>query len=409
MTALSRALARLGLAIALAVAMAGCTFEELFETEPTPAPTPAAPIGANATPRPDPAQDQIVAEAPDPNTAQPPLTENTAALAVDLPTGQVLADVFNRVAPSVVRIQLQQGLGSGFLIDNQGHIVTNNHVVEGQRQVRVLFSGLFETLGEVIGTDPDSDLAVIRVQEFPTDIQPVPLGDSNALQVGQLAIAIGNPLGQDRTLTTGIISALGRTLAEGQGGYAIGGIIQTDAAINPGNSGGPLLNAQGEVIGVNTAIAAIPGPMGRQASQGIGFAVPVNLVRKVVPALIERGSYDHPYLGIQIGQPITTLIADREGLPAPGLLIAPSQNDPQSPVAQAGLDGEAILTAIDGVIMTSGDDLISYLELETLPGDVVTLSLVAFDGTAFDLAVELGARPTVEQVQEQPRFPFPFP
>lgn len=311
---------------------------------------------------------------------------------------QVVAEVFNRVAPAVVRIQLQDGLGSGFLIDDQGYIITNNHVVEGRARVQVFFTGLFETIGDVVGTDPDSDLAVIKVDEFPEGVQPVPLGDSSALQVGQLTIAIGNPLGQDRTVTTGIVSALGRTLAETPGGFSIGGIIQTDAAINPGNSGGPLLNARGEVIGVNTAIAAVPNQFGgSQASQGIGFAVPVNLVKKVVPALIEQGRYDHPYLGVGIGLPITTLVAQRQGFPAPGLPISPT--DPNGPVAQTGLNDEVILVAIDGQEVTSGDDLISYLELQTSPGDTVTLTIVNARGERSEVQVELGARPSVEDQQ----------
>ncbi len=311
---------------------------------------------------------------------------------VILATSEVVARVFHDVAPAVVRIELQNSLGSGFLLDQEGHIVTNNHVVQGASQVRVLFTGLFETRGEVIGTDPDSDLAVIRVEEIPEGVQPVSLGDSDELNVGQLAIAIGNPLGQDRTVTTGIISALGRTLAETPQGFSIGGIVQTDAAINPGNSGGPLLNARGEVVGVNTAIAAIPNRVGgSQASQGIGFAVPINLVKKVVPALIESGEYSHPYLGIGIGMPITTFVAEQEGLPAAGLPIA--VNDPDGPTARAGLQDRVILVAIDGQEVTSGDDLISYLELQTSPGDTVTLTIVNEQGEKVDVEVELGSRP----------------
>jgi 2-alkenal reductase len=316
-----------------------------------------------------------------------------------------VAEVFTQVAPAVVRIQLRNGLGSGFLIDDQGHIVTNNHVIENESRVRVLFTGLFETQGRVVGTDPDSDLAVIQVDAIPDGVEPVPLGDSDTLQVGQLTIAIGNPLGQDRTVTTGIISALGRTLAETPAGFSIGGIVQTDAAINPGNSGGPLLNAQGEVIGVNTAIATIPNQFGgSQASQGIGFAVPINLVKRVVPALIEQGRYEHPYLGIGIGEPITTLIAEQEGLPAPGIPISP--NDPDGPTAQAGLQEQVILVAVDGQEVASGDDLISYLELQKQPGDRVTLTVINAGGEAIDLEVELGARPGSTAGPDS-RSPFP--
>ncbi len=308
---------------------------------------------------------------------------------------QIIATIYTNAAPAVVRIEPRGGLGSGFLIDNQGHIVTNNHVVARQNRVRVLFSGLFETPGEVIGTDPDSDLAVVRVTDIPPGVQPLRLGDSDQLQVGQITIAIGNPLGQDRTVTSGIVSALGRTLAETPGGFSIGGIVQTDAAINPGNSGGPLLNAQGEVIGVNTAIATIPDRFGgQQASQGIGFAVPVNLVKKVVPALIEQGRYEHPYLGIAIGEPITTFVAQQQGLPSPGLPISP--NDRNGPAFQAGLRNTVILVAIDGQPVASSDDIISYLELRTQPGDTVVLTIVDTDGERSELSVKVGARPRIQ-------------
>jgi 2-alkenal reductase len=315
----------------------------------------------------------------------------------------LIYDVAQQASPAVVKIQTAQGLGSGFLIDSDGHIVTNNHVIAEQEPIRVLFSGLFETTVEIVGTDPDSDIAVLRAADLPSDVTPLNLGDSAGLRVGDLTIAIGNPLGQDRTVTTGIVSALGRTLAETR--YSIGGVIQTDAAINPGNSGGPLLDANGDVIGMNTAIAAIPTRTGSQASQGIGFAVPANLIKKVVPDLIDDGEYLHPFLGVSIAsQPVTTLVAEREDLPATGLLIQAGNGE--SPAREAGLEGEAILTAIDGRRMTSGDELISYLELFTRPGDTVTLSIVTMDGESRDLQVELGARPSVSE-RPAPNNPFP--
>jgi S1-C subfamily serine protease len=307
----------------------------------------------------------------------------------------IVANVFERVGPSVVRIQ-SQGLGSGWLFDREGrYIITNNHVIEGSREVAVFFTGLFSTRGVVVGTDPDSDIAVIQVDAIPDDVQAVELGDSSELRVGQRTIAIGNPLGQDRTVTTGIVSALGRTIQEGAR-FAIGGAIQTDAAINPGNSGGPLLDSQGRVIGMNTAIlspAANP-QTGAGQSSGVGFAVPVDLVKKVAPELIANGSYDHPYLGVQMGAPITTLQAEQQQLPAAGVPIEPA---PDGPLAQAGLREQAILIAVDGQEMTSSADVISYLELETSPGDTVTLSIVTLDGQRSELQVQLGARPRSEQ------------
>lgn len=311
------------------------------------------------------------------------------------PDPQTIAHVFERVAPAVVRVVPGRGIGSGFLIDRAGHIVTNYHVVAESPtgEVRVAFTGLFETIGRVIGTDPDSDIAVIKADELPTDIQPIAFGNSSQLQIGQPVIAIGNPLGQDRTVTTGIVSAIGRTISEPTNQYSIGGAIQTDAAINPGNSGGPLLNLRGEVIGMNTAILSESG-----TNSGIGFAVPVDLIQKVVSALIERGEYSHPWLGIQIIGEITTLVATRQNLPSAGLLVRPNtglQGD--SPVRSAGLTSEAILTAVNGVPVTSADQLISFLELNTTPGGEVTLTVVdPQSGQQRDLQVELGARPSVE-------------
>ena len=303
---------------------------------------------------------------------------------------QVIEAVSDRVGPAVVTITPGGGLGSGFLIDLEGHIVTNNHVIEGAQdnQVLVSFSGLFDTLGRVVGTDPDSDIAVVDVDELPEGVQPVELGDSGQLRVGQTTIAIGNPLGQERTVTTGIVSALGRTISEEQNTYAIGGAIQTDAAINPGNSGGPLLDAAGRVIGMNTAILSQSG-----TSSGVGFAVPVNLIKKVVPALIDQGSYSHPWLGVQMLGEVSRVVAEQQNLPSPGILMRPGGVD--TPAAQAGMTDETIVTAINGETLTSTEDVISYLELNTQPGDTVTLSIVEQDGAQRDLQVTLGARPEV--------------
>lgn len=301
---------------------------------------------------------------------------------------QLVADIYDRVAPAVVRISTDQGLGSGFLVDTKGYIITNHHVVaSGRGSLRVSFSSLFETIGQIVGTDPDSDIAVIKVDEWPNNVVPVELGDSSHIRVGQRTIAIGNPLGQDRTVTTGIISALGRTISETQNGYSIGGAIQTDAAINPGNSGGPLLDSHGRVLGMNTAILSQSG-----TSSGIGFAVPVNLIKKVSQALIDQGRYEHPWLGVQLGD-ITNLDAREQSFPSAGVLIQPSNQN--SPVAKAGLRSQAILTAINGRQVTSRDDLISYLELNTAPGDTVTLTITSAQGQQQNLDIVLGARPSI--------------
>ena len=339
-----------------------------------------------------------------PTTAPAPL-QATAAQGAPLAIEQVIGAVNVRAGPAVVTIRQGGGLGSGFLIDTEGHIVTNNHVVEGAQngQVLVSFSGLFDTTGRVVGADPDSDIAVVDVDELPQGVQPVALGDSAQMRVGQMTIAIGNPLGQERTVTNGIVSALGRTIQETPRSYAIGGAVQTDAAINPGNSGGPLLDADARVIGMNTAILSQSG-----TSSGIGFAVPVNLIKKVAPSLIAKGTYDHPWLGVQMRE-ITTFIARRENLPSPGIQIVPSGAD--SPAARAGVPAGAILTAINGQEVTSTEAVIAYLELNTKPGDTVRLSIVAPNGQRRDVQVTLGSRPRVEDrsleatAQPRPRLP----
>lgn len=324
---------------------------------------------------------------------------STAAQGDALALEQVIGDVNERVGPAVVTISTGSGLGSGFLIDTEGHIVTNNHVIANapNNQVLVSFTGLFDTQGQVVGTDPDSDIAVVDVEELPEGVQPVELGDSGQLRIGQTTIAIGNPLGQERTVTNGIVSAVNRTIEEEAGGYAIGGAIQTDAAINPGNSGGPLLDAAGRVIGMNTAILSQSG-----TSSGIGFAVPVNLIKKIVPVLIAEGEYQHPFLGVQMAE-VSTFAAQQQNLPSAGILMRPGGAD--SPAAQGGLTDAAIVTAINGEELTSTEDVIAYLELNTSPGDTVTLNVVDQDGTRRDVQVTLGARPSVADRETAPATP----
>jgi S1-C subfamily serine protease len=334
--------------------------------------------GSNAT--------QTTGTAADAAVPTPGPTAPAEAQAVTVALEQIIADVNARAGDAVVTIRTANGQGSGFLIDGEGHIVTNNHVVADAQG------------GQVIGTDPDSDIAVVDVEQIPDGVQPVELGDSSQLRVGQTTIAIGNPLGQERTVTNGIVSATNRTISEQTGGYAIGGAIQTDAAINPGNSGGPLLDANARVIGMNTAILSQSG-----TSSGIGFAVPVNLIKRVVPSLIAQGRYDHPYLGVQMGE-VTTLIAEEQNLPSAGIIMQATGAD--SPAAQAGLPDEAIVTAINGEPLTSTEDVIAYLELNTAPGDTVTLNVVQQDGTQRDVEVTLGARPSVtDQGTDQPSLP----
>jgi S1-C subfamily serine protease len=338
---------------------------------------------------------------------------------------QLIINLYARVSPSVVNINVigaieefsnpeapgfpespfpeeffQQGLGSGFVIDTEGHIVTNNHVVEGARRIQVHFSDDTEAEAEVVGSDPHTDLAVIKVNVPAALLHPVELGESDTLRVGQRAIAIGNPFGFERTVTTGIISAVGRVLLQSSG-FSLSNLIQTDAAINPGNSGGPLLDSRGRVIGVNTIIFTDTG-----ISSGVGLAVPVNTVKRVVPELIESGHFAHPWLGIR-GYSISAGLAEALDLPMDrGVLIAEVIGN--GPSAQAGLRGGQrevpvegfiepivaggdIIVAINDTEIRSMDDLITYLE-SAVVGQEVELTIIR-DGDERHLTVKLDERP----------------
>jgi S1-C subfamily serine protease len=315
---------------------------------------------------------------------------------------QLLIDLYERISPSVVHIavttRLGGGTGTGFVLDQDGHIVTNNHVVEGAEQIMVRAADGTTSEAELVGADADSDLAVIQV-DLPADqLRPVELGDSRALRVGQRAIAIGNPFGFEQTMTTGIVSALGRVLRQ-DSGFSLPQLIQTDAAINPGNSGGPLLDSDGRVIGVTTLIYSESG-----TSSGVGFAVPVETVKRVVPALIETGAYADPWLGIE-GTSLSPILADELGLPvAEGVLVQTVIEG--GPAATGGLRGSSqfatldgarigrdgdIITAIDGVSIGDMDDLIVYLS-DRQVGQAVVLTVLR-DGVERTVEVTLAERP----------------
>jgi len=326
----------------------------------------------------------------------------------------VLTSLYERVSPGVVSLLVENGqggsTGSGFVIDRQGHIVTNYHVVEGATEVEVDFLFGLKVRGKVIGTDLDSDLAVVKV-DVPEDVLvPLPLGDSDQLKVGQTVVAIGNPFQLSGTMTLGIISAKGRTLeslrqAESGSFFSAGDIIQTDAAINPGNSGGPLLNLNGEVIGVNRAIRTTGTTItGDPVNSGIGFSISSNIVRRVVPELIASGKYDYPYLGISSRSNLTLRMIEELGLPRQtGAYI--TAVTPGSPADRAGLRGGSrptsftglpaggdLIVAIDGQPVMTFDDLLSYLIKNKQPGDKVTLTIVR-DGQEKEVDLTLGKRP----------------
>lgn len=301
-----------------------------------------------------------------------------------------------------------QAEGSGIIYDNNGYIITNNHVVAGAQRIIVTFAGLQEADAKLVGADPYTDLAVIKVDSLPSDVTPAILGDSDTLLVGQQVAAIGNPFGQPGSLSTGIISGLGRLLdvdaaSQSGGNYSVPDVIQTDAAINPGNSGGPLFNLAGEVIGVNTAIDS---PV--RASAGVGYAVPVNIVKIVVPQLIKNGKVEHAFLGLS-GTSLTGDLAKAMGLDpnTRGVLVASVVDN--GPAAKAGLQvnnkkvtidgveyeiGGDVITAIDGRTVRVFDDLLGYLLAHKKAGDVVTLTLLR-NGKSMDVQVTLGARPTL--------------
>ncbi len=320
---------------------------------------------------------------------------------------QLITNLYERVGPSVVHVASEivtvdfffgpmasEGTGSGFVWDDAGHIVTNYHVIEDASRIEVIFSDESQVEAEVVGVDPRNDLAVLRVDPAATALQPLALGAAETIRVGQRAIAIGNPFGLDRTLTTGVVSALGRPLETETGDY-IFNVIQTDAAINPGNSGGPLLNSRGEVIGINTAI--------QEGAEGIGFAVPVETLRRVVPVLVAEGQYRHPTLGL-LGYSITAPLAEALELPVDnGVLVAQlARGGPADAAGVRGAQREAIvgnrrvlaggdiLTHLDGRAIADWNALLEYLELNKRVGDSVTLSLLR-DGQPLTLEVTLAA------------------
>ncbi len=373
-------------------------------------------------------------------TTTPVVVQSPASVGAIAALEGTLEQIYTQVNPSVVNIQVvqttlasastfpqfpgfpnipsqpqvQHVLGSGFVWDTQGHIVTNNHVVEGADKITVTFYDGSAVPAEVTGTDPDSDLAVIKVDVPADQLQPVQVADSTQVKVGELAVAIGNPFGLQGTMTMGIVSALGRTLptesgtAQGQY-YSIPDIIQTDAPINPGNSGGVLVDDSGRVIGVTAAIESAV-----QSSAGIGFVIPSQIVRKVVPALIETGHYDQPWIGIS-GTSLIPDLATAMGLAADqrGTLVVDVV--PGSPAAKAGLQGSDRQIQIDGQTARVGgdvivavdeqpvqdfEDLIAYLANSTEVGQMITLSVLR-DAKQETIDLTLATRPSSEASTSQ--------
>ena len=320
-----------------------------------------------------------------------------------------LSSLYELVLPGVVSVGTDIGQGSGFVFDNEGHVVTNQHVVEGASTVEVAFSSGFKAHGTVIGSDADADIAVIQVDAPAEQIHPLAIGDSNSLHVGQSVVAIGNPFGLNGTMTLGIISGLGRTQpaheSPGGGFFSTADVIQTDAAINPGNSGGPLFNLNGEVVGVNQSIRTtnVDATTGNAVNSGVGFSISINLVKRVVPGLIRDGKYEYPYLGLSSGE---LDLADIEALGLntyTGAYV--TSVVPDGPADQAGIRagdtptsitglnaGGDLITAMDGQPIASFDELLSFLVTNKSPGDTVVLTVLR-DGQPVDITVTLGTRP----------------
>ena len=315
----------------------------------------------------------------------------------------IFANVYARVAPSVVSItvlgevseDLDQSFaagGTGFVYDQQGRILTNAHVVADATEIGVYFFDGTVARAEVIGRDLDSDIAVIQVNDVPSErLFPVVLGNSDSLVVGQAVLAIGSPFGEDWTLTSGIISAVNRSI-RGLSTFSTGAVIQTDAAINPGNSGGPLLNLYGEVIGVNSQIVSAS-----RSSSGIGFAVPANLVKRVVTELIEKGKVDYSYLGIS-GADISLALVEEYDLPnnLQGAVVL--EVVPGAPSAQGGLrnpnqNSVDIITAINNAPIEDMDNLLAYLANNTRPSDTIIASVYR-NGETINLNITVGSRPS---------------
>ncbi len=324
-----------------------------------------------------------------------------------------LPDLFTRVEKSVVQItdsdetdQFDSRLGSGFVYDNNGHIITNDHVVSGGGRVDVTFLDGTVYRASLIGSDPFTDLAVLYVEEVPPEkLVPLPLADSSAIRVGEQVAAIGNPFGLSGSMSAGIISGLGRLIpAQEAGDFSIPDVIQTDAPINPGNSGGPLLNMRGEVIGINSAIYSTTGQFA-----GVGFAIPSNTIDKVVPSLITAGSFQHPWLGVA-GRDMTPGIAERLGLEEPrGFLVM--EVVAGSPAEAAGIRGGDEDATIEGVPVKLGgdvivsidnqtvrkiDDILVYLQREKSVGDELQLTILR-DGQELNVTAVLGARPSQQE------------
>lgn len=347
----------------------------------------------------------------DPNSEAGPYEGPQEARTAELTAAKIVAaqqdhlvNLYEKTVESVVFIYSRttrgEGSGSGFVWDEDGHVVTNYHVIQNAGTITVRFFNGREYRADIVAQDPAADLAVIKLIGLDHELTPISIGTSSELRPGDTAIALGNPFGQDFTMTTGIVSAIARTISSGFSSYSIPSVIQTDAAINPGNSGGPLLDLNGAVIGVNTQIVSETAQ-----SSGVGFAVPVDLVKRVVPSLIEIGEYVYPLMGIS-GNEVELTLRENVGLPANLVGAYVTSVSPNGPADLAGIRGDSgtqfsglnfdgdVIVSINSVRMESMDDLIGYLALNTSPGEEIIVGVFR-DGVEIALPMTLGSRPTI--------------
>ncbi len=346
-----------------------------------------------------------------PTTSAPLPTAQT----VDLTNQQdKLAAVYQAVSPGVVTVQVSNGLGSGWVYSTDGYIVTNAHVVGTEKKVEVDFPNGNKVYGNVVGVDQNSDLAVIKVSVSADQLHPLSLGDSDSLKVGQIVAAIGDPLALDgTTMTSGIIAGLGRsgdsnTQVSGGGTYVAGDFIETDAALNPGNSGGPLLDLNGQVIGVNRSIQVDPNS---GATSGLGYAISINVVKRVIPELIKTGKFDYPYMGLSF---LPSTVTPNGGLTLELVNVLGLKSTygayvvgvtPGSPADKAGLragttptsiqgldSGGDLVIAVDGQTVQGLSDLMHYIVVHKSPGDTITMTVLRGSQKS-DIPLTLGVRP----------------